>query len=185
MLTVKQITAGQNTVLIGPNCPGIISPGLSKAGIMPGHIFKKGSIGMISRSGTLLYEAANQISLSGMGVSTALGIGGDPIVGTDYVFWLRQFENDPETKAIIIIGEIGGSMEEEAAEYISKNISKPVFAFIAGQTAPEGKRMGHAGAIIMNGVGTVKSKQKAFSDAGVILLEDLSLIGETINGQLR
>jgi succinyl-CoA synthetase alpha subunit len=181
MMKVKIVARTYGTVLIGPNCPGIITPGSAKAGIMPGHIFQKGTVGMLSRSGTLLYEAADQVVRAGLGVSTALGIGGDPITGTDYVYWLEQFQKDPETEAILLIGEIGGIKEEEAAEYIKQNLSKPVFAFIAGRTAPSGKRMGHAGAIISGNRGTVESKDKAFKEAGVTVIEYLSEIGSTIS----
>lgn len=184
MIKVKRIVDTYKVTLIGPNCPGIIVPGLAKAGIMPGHIFKKGKIGMISRSGTLLYEAADQVVRSGLGISTALGIGGDPIVGTDYMYWLNQFEADSETAAIVLIGEIGGDMEERAAAYIKKNVKKPVFAFIAGRSAPQGKRMGHAGAIIMGNTGTVESKDAAFTDAGITVITQLAQIGKTIHDKL-
>ncbi|BDX38046.1 succinate--CoA ligase [ADP-forming] subunit alpha [Tenuifilaceae bacterium CYCD] len=184
MIKVKRIVDTYKVTLIGPNCPGIIVPGLAKAGIMPGHIFKKGKIGMISRSGTLLYEAADQVVRSGLGISTALGIGGDPIVGTDYMYWLNQFEANSETDAIVLIGEIGGDMEERAAAYIKKNIKKPVFAFIAGRSAPQGKRMGHAGAIIMGNTGTVESKDAAFTDAGITVITQLAQIGKTIHDKL-
>ncbi len=184
MIKVKRIVDTYHVTLIGPNCPGIIVPELGKAGIMPGHIFKKGSIGMISRSGTLLYEAADQVVRSGMGISTALGIGGDPIVGSDYMFWLTQFEADPETEAIMLIGEIGGDMEERAAAFIKANIKKPVFAFIAGRSAPQGKRMGHAGAIIMGNTGTVESKDAAFAKAGITVITQLAEIGKTIHNTI-
>lgn len=181
MMKVKRVAKTYGTVLIGPNCPGIITPGSAKAGIMPGHIFKKGTVGMLSRSGTLLYEAADQIVRADLGVSTALGIGGDPITGTDYIYWLEQFQNDPETEVILLIGEIGGIKEEEAAQYIKQNVTKPVFAFIAGRTAPSGKRMGHAGAIISGNRGTAESKDKAFREAGITVIEFLSEIGSTIS----
>lgn len=184
MIKVKRVVDTYNVILIGPNCPGIIVPGLAKAGIMPGHIFKKGSIGMISRSGTLLYEAADQIVKCGLGISAALGIGGDPIVGSDYMYWLDKFEKDTETEAIVIIGEIGGDMEERSADFIKKHVTKPVFAFIAGRSAPQGKRMGHAGAIIMGNTGTVESKDAAFADANIMVITSLAKIGETIHDTL-
>lgn len=184
MIKVKRVVDTYNVILIGPNCPGIIVPDLAKAGIMPGHIFKKGSIGMVSRSGTLLYEAADQIVKCGLGISAALGIGGDPIVGSDYMYWLDKFEKDTETEAIVIIGEIGGDMEERAATYVKKYITKPVFAFIAGRSAPQGKRMGHAGAIIMGNAGTVESKDAAFADANIMVITRLARIGKTIHDTL-
>ena len=160
--------ARQNdTIVIGPNTPGIITPGIGKLGIMPTHIFKKGNIGIVSRSGTLTYEVAQQITRAGMGQSTCLGIGGDPIVGMDFADVLQMFEDDNDTKAMVMIGEIGGNAEEKAAEYIAERIQKPVIAYIAGVTAPPGKRMGHAGAIIEGESGTAKSKIKALETAGV------------------
>lgn len=152
--------------VIGPNCPGIVSPGRANVGIMPPTIFREGDIGVVSRSGTLTYEIVNTITEHGLGQSTCVGLGGDPIIGTNYIESLEMFENDPETKAIVLVGEIGGTAEEEAAEYI-KTLTKPVYAYIAGQTAPPGKRMGHAGAIISRGKGTAASKMKALSEAGV------------------
>ena len=184
-LKVKRVADTYGTVVIGPNCPGIITPGSSKAGIMPGHIFAKGTVGMMSRSGTLLYEAADQVVKTGLGISTAVGIGGDPITGTDYVYWLKQFEADPETEAILLIGEIGGVKEEDAAAYIKEKIAKPVFAFISGRTAPSGKRMGHAGAIINGHMGTAESKIRAFEDAGVTVIQFLSEIGSTVFSRCR
>jgi len=153
--------------LIGPNCPGLISPGKSLVGIMPGNIFKEGKTGVISRSGTLTYEVVYNLTLSGIGQSTAIGVGGDPVVGLYYLELLKMFENDPETDSIVLIGEIGGDAEEQAAQYIKDHVTKPVAAFIAGVTAPAGKRMGHAGAIISSGTGTAKEKTDAFAKAGV------------------
>ena len=159
----------KDAVLIGPNCPGIASPGKSKVGILPGSIFKKGKVGVASRSGTLTYEIVNSLTEKNIGQSTCVGLGGDPIIGTTFINALNAFEADKETKAIVLVGEIGGTAEEDAAEYITEHISKPVFAFIAGRTAPPGKRMGHAGAIIARGKGTAATKIKAFEKAGVKL----------------
>jgi len=161
----------KKAVLIGPNCPGIASPGKTKIGILPGSIFKKGYVGVASRSGTLTYEIVNALSEKGMGQSTCVGLGGDPIIGTTFIDALAEFEKDKDTKAVVLVGEIGGTAEEDAAEYITEHISKPVFAFIAGRTAPPGKRMGHAGAIIARGKGTAKSKIEAFKKADVKLAQ--------------
>lgn len=170
--------------MIGPNCPGVITPGAAKVGIMPASIFSEGSIGVISRSGTLTYEAVDQLTREGYGQSTAVGIGGDPIIGTRHVDALKLFEADGETEAVVLIGEIGGTAEEEAAEYIKSGMTKPVFSFIAGATAPPGRRMGHAGAIIAGGKGTAEDKFAALEEAGSIVVKNPALIGSTVKEHL-
>ncbi len=180
MVKVKKFLADKQTRLIGPNCPGVISPGKCKIGIMPGHIHKEGRIGVVSRSGTLTYEAVGQLTALGLGQSTAIGIGGDPIVGTSHTDALALFEGDSETEGIIMIGEIGGSAEEEAAAYAKANVTKPIVAFIAGQTAPPGRRMGHAGAIIAGGKGTAAEKMKALEEAGIRVVHSPADIGQAM-----
>ncbi|MFN2391594.1 MAG: succinate--CoA ligase subunit alpha [Pyrinomonadaceae bacterium] len=184
MVKVKEFLRDKHTRLIGPNCPGVISPGKCKIGIMPGHIHKEGRIGVVSRSGTLTYEAVGQLTALGLGQSTAIGIGGDPIIGTNHTDALKLFQEDNETDAIVMIGEIGGTAEEDAAEYAKDNIKKPIVAFIAGQTAPPGRRMGHAGAIISGGKGTAAEKMKALTEAGIHVVESPAEIGQAVKESL-
>ena len=179
-MEIVEYAKRKDTTIIGPNTPGIISPGIGKLGIMPTHIFNEGNIGIVSRSGTLTYEVANTVTNSGMGQSTCIGIGGDPVVGLDFADVLKRFEDDDDTAAMVMIGEIGGNAEEKAAEFISKNITKPVVAYIAGVTAPPGKRMGHAGAIVEGNSGTAASKIEALEDSGVQVAEKPSEIADII-----
>ena len=184
MVKVKRYLRGHDSRLIGPNCPGVITPGECKIGIMPGYIHKPGKVGVVSRSGTLTYEAVHQLTLLGIGQSTCLGIGGDPIVGTSHVNALELFNADPATEAIIMIGEIGGTAEEEAASYIKQHVKKPVVAFIAGQTAPKGRRMGHAGAIISGGRGTAADKIAALKASGIAVAMSPAELGSTMKSAL-
>jgi succinyl-CoA synthetase alpha subunit len=186
MVMVKRYLAGSGTRLIGPNCPGLITPGtLTRVGIMPGDVFMPGSVGVISRSGTLVYEAVAQLTGNGVGQSSSVGVGGDPVIGTTQREALEMFNADPETAAIVLIGEIGGSAEQEAAAYIKEHVRKPVVAFIAGSTAPPGRRMGHAGAIISGNAGTAAAKKAALADAGATVVDSPAEIGATMKQVLR
>ncbi|MED3982785.1 succinate--CoA ligase subunit alpha [Peribacillus simplex] len=185
MVKVKRYMEGKKTRLIGPNCPGVITPEECKIGIMPGYIHKKGHVGVVSRSGTLTYEAVHQLSQAGIGQSSAVGIGGDPVNGTDFIDVLKAFNDDPETHAVIMIGEIGGTAEEEAAIWVKGNMTKPVVGFIGGRTAPAGKRMGHAGAIISGGKGTADEKIRVMNECGIKVAETPSVMGETLISVLK
>lgn len=184
MIKVTEYLARRDVLLIGPNSPGLISPGKSKVGILPGQIFKKGKVGLISRSGTLTYEIVDHITKSGLGESTCIGIGGDSIIGTDFIDCLKLFEQDPETEAVVLIGEIGGNAEEVAAQYVQENMTKPVVGFIVGKTAPPGKRMGHAGAIISGGSGTASEKISALENAGIRVANEPSEIADLLKSKL-
>jgi len=184
MVRAKQYISDKSVRLVGPNCPGVITPGVAKIGIMPGHIHLPGKVGVVSRSGTLTYEAVGQLTKLGIGQSTCVGIGGDPVNGTGFVDVLRLFQDDDETEAVVMIGEIGGSAEEEAAEFYAQHMSKPVIGFIAGKTAPPGKRMGHAGAIIAGGKGTAAEKVRAFEEVGIKVAPTPAEIGVTLQSVL-
>jgi len=185
MVKVKRFMEGSNSRLIGPNCPGVITPGECKIGIMPGHIHAKGIAGVVSRSGTLTYEAVDQLTRLGIGETTCVGIGGDPVNGTSFIDILTMFEADPATEAVVMIGEIGGTAEEEAAQFVKEKMTKPVVGYIAGVTAPSGKRMGHAGAIISGGKGTAMDKMAAMREAGIRVTESPSEIGSTLKDMLK
>ena len=185
MVKAWEFLKGKPTRLIGPNCPGIISPGKCKIGIMPGHIHKEGHVGVVSRSGTLTYEAVGQLTALGIGQSTCIGIGGDPIIGTTHIDAIRLFNEDPDTHAMVMIGEIGGNAEELAAAYVKEHVRKPVVGFVAGQTAPPGRRMGHAGAIISGGSGRASDKMKAMAEAGIVVCQSPAEIGEKIEAVLK
>jgi succinyl-CoA synthetase alpha subunit len=185
MVKVKRVLQTSNSTLIGPNCPGVITPGVAKIGIMPGYIHKPGSVGVVSRSGTLTYEGVDQLTRLGIGQSTCVGIGGDPVKGVDFIDCLQRFEADPDTKAVLLIGEIGGSSEEDAAAYVKSHMSKPVAAFIAGQTAPPGRRMGHAGAIVRGGKGTAAEKIAALEAAGIKVARTPAELGKTVASVMR
>ncbi len=184
MVRIRRRIAGTTTRIIGPNCPGLITPGACKVGIMPGYIHRPGGIGVVSRSGTLTYDAVYQLTQAGLGQSTCVGIGGDPVLGSSFVHLLELFERDPQTEAIVLIGEIGGTEEEEAAAFIKAHVTKPVFAFIAGRMAPREKRMGHAGAIIAGGRGTAVEKLAILREAGVMTIDSPAAIGETVKQAL-